>query len=80
MHGAVKTPTFVRLAKEPLAGQTTLTIEQPATAWKAGDRIVIPDTRQLRESQRGDREWLLKSQRRNSLLLQCVKFALRATV
>jgi len=54
MHGAVKTPTFARLAKEPLAGQTTLTLEQPATTWKAGDRIVIPDTRQLRESQRGD--------------------------
>src|SRR5579864_7855228 len=54
MHGAVKTPTFMRLAKEPMAGQTTLTLEQPATAWKAGDHIVIPDTRQLRESQRGD--------------------------
>src|SRR5205814_7650882 len=24
MHGAVKSPTFVRLAQEPLAGQTTL--------------------------------------------------------
>jgi hypothetical protein len=54
MHGAVKTPTFMRLAKEPMAGQTTLTLEQPVAAWKAGDHIVIPDTRQLRESQRGD--------------------------
>ena len=54
MHGAVKTPTFVRLAEEPLAGQTTLTLEQPATSWKAGDRIVIPDTRQLRDNQRGE--------------------------
>ena len=54
MHGAVKTPTFVRLAAEPLAGQITLTTEQPVTSWKAGDRIVIPDTRQLRDSQRGE--------------------------
>jgi hypothetical protein len=54
MHGAEKTPAFVRLASEPLAGQTTLTAEQPVTAWKAGDRIVIPDTRQLRDSQRGE--------------------------
>jgi hypothetical protein len=54
MHGAVKTPTFARLAQEPLAGQTTLTLEQSATMWKAGDHIVIPDTRQLRENQRGD--------------------------
>jgi hypothetical protein len=54
MHGAVKTPTFVRLAAEPLAGQITLATEQPVASWKAGDRIVIPDTRQLRDSQRGE--------------------------
>lgn len=54
MHGAVKTPTFVRLAAEPLAGQKTLTVEQPVASWKAGDHIVIPDTRQLRETERGD--------------------------
>src|SRR2546422_3093850 len=46
MHGAVKTPTFARLAQEPLAGQTVLTFEQPVTSWKAGDHVVIPDTRQ----------------------------------
>jgi predicted ThiF/HesA family dinucleotide-utilizing enzyme len=54
MHGAVKMPTFVRLAQEPLAGHTTLTLGQPVASWKSGDRIVIPDTRQLRENQRGD--------------------------
>jgi len=53
MHGAVKSPTFVRLEQEPRAGQTTLTLDQNVTGWKAGDRIVIPDTRQLRESERG---------------------------
>ena len=30
MHGAVKTPTFVRLKREPLAGHNTLELEQPA--------------------------------------------------
>ena len=54
MHGAVKTPTFMRLAAEPLTGQTALTLEQPVPSWKTGDSIVIPDTRQLRESQRGE--------------------------
>jgi hypothetical protein len=54
MHGTVKLPTFLRLAQEPLAGQTTLTLEQAATAWKAGDTIVVPDTRQLRENERGE--------------------------
>ena len=53
MTGATKTPTFARLAKEPIAGQKTVTFEQPVTGWKAGDRIVIPDTRQLRENERG---------------------------
>ena len=53
MHGAMKSPTFVRLSEEPLAGQTTLKLEQSVNGWKAGDSIVIPDTRQLRESERG---------------------------
>src|SRR6202163_4357092 len=54
MHGAVKEPTFARLEAEPLAGQTSLTLEQPVASWKAGDHIVIPDTRQLRDNQRGE--------------------------
>ncbi len=54
MSGAVKTPTFIRLAREPRAGDTTLTVEQPVASWKPGDHIVIPDTRQLRENQRGE--------------------------
>ena len=53
MHGAIKSPTFVRLAQEPLAGQTTLALEQSVKGWTAGDHIVIPDTRQLREAERG---------------------------
>ena len=54
MHGAVKTPAFARLAAEPLAGQTALTLERVAESWKAGDHIVLPDTRQLRDNQRGE--------------------------
>jgi hypothetical protein len=53
MHGAMKSPTFVRLAQEPLAGQITLTLDQSVKGWTAGDHIVIPDTRQLREGERG---------------------------
>ncbi len=53
MHGAVKTPTFVRLRREPLAGHTTIELEQSVAGWRAGDEIVIPDTRQLRASERG---------------------------
>ena len=54
MHGAAKNPAFIRLAQEPLAGQTILTAETPVDAWKTGDIIVIPDTRQLRDNERGE--------------------------
>ena len=53
MHGAIKTPTFLRVSREPLAGQTSLVLERPVTGWKAGDRVVIPDTRQLRSNEGG---------------------------
>jgi hypothetical protein len=53
MHGSEKTPTFVRLRSEPLAGHTTIELEQPVTGWKAGDHVVIPDTRQLPGGERG---------------------------
>src|SRR5438093_4339624 len=37
MHGAAKSPTFMRLAEEPLSGQQTLTLEKSVQGWKAGD-------------------------------------------
>ena len=52
MHGAVKSTTFLRLAAEPSAGQTTLLFEDEPVGWAAGDEVVIPDTRQLRERER----------------------------
>jgi hypothetical protein len=53
MHGATKTPTFSRAAAEPLSGHTTLLLEEPVSGWNVGDTIVMPDTRQLRQNERG---------------------------
>jgi G8 domain len=53
MHGAIKSPTFARLSREPLAGDMNLAFDQPLTGWVTGDHIVIPDTRQLRDNERG---------------------------
>jgi len=53
MHGSVKTPTFVRLAAEASAGDTKLLLAEPVTGWIPGDRLAIPDTRQLRSNERG---------------------------
>lgn len=47
MHGKAMTPTWVRLALEPLAGQNTLTLETTPLGWVVGDKIVLPDTRQV---------------------------------
>ena len=52
MHGAVVSPTFVRLGAEPRTGQTTVTLSGSLTGWRVGDRIVLPDTRQLKADER----------------------------
>lgn len=54
ISGAVKDPTFVRLAAEPLAGQSRLELADAPNGWSVGDTVVLPDTRQLRQNQRGD--------------------------
>ena len=36
LHGSVRTPTWTRLAAEPRAGQTTLTLAQGASGWDVG--------------------------------------------
>jgi hypothetical protein len=55
MSGAPRTPTFVRLRRESAAGDRSLELEQPVTGWNSGDAIVIPDTRQLRAGERGEK-------------------------
>ena len=40
-------------AGEARASQTTFVLDRPVQGWAVGDRIVFPDTRQLRESERG---------------------------
>jgi hypothetical protein len=47
MSGATKQPTFVRMAQEPLKGQTTLVLQTPVSGWSQGDRLVLPDTRHM---------------------------------
>lgn len=48
LHGAPRALTFARVVTEPKAGQTTLVFGQAMTGWKAGDRLILPDTRHLR--------------------------------
>jgi hypothetical protein len=47
LHGAAKMPAFVRTAREPRAADSSITLEQPVSGWQVGDRIFLPDTRQV---------------------------------
>ena len=52
MHGHELDETFLRLAHEPLAGDTTLVLEQAPQGWREGDGILLPDTRHLKTSEK----------------------------
>ena len=41
MYGAAKSQTFVKLATEPHAGDTTLTLSQPVTGWQVGNKVIV---------------------------------------
>ena len=47
LYGAVKSPTFVRLAGAPQAGDSAFLLAQPVSGWQPGDTLVLPDSRQL---------------------------------
>lgn len=47
LRGAAKA-SFVRLAAEALAGDTSLALTEAAAGWRVGDRLVLPDSRQWR--------------------------------
>jgi PKD repeat protein len=51
-YGAQHTP-YVTLSQEAHAGDTVLHLASPGTGWKAGDLLVLPDTRQLYDTSRG---------------------------
>ncbi len=60
MHGSLKTPTFVRLAAEPRAGQSTLTLAEAVSGWAPGDRLILPDTRHMRFDELNEPSWTNK--------------------
>ena len=65
MHGATKSPTFVRTSAEPKAGASSITLAAGAGGWQAGDSLIIPDTRQLRYT---DLDWSMNAQRQWEVL------------
>jgi len=47
VHGTPMDRTFVRLADDVHVGETTLELTQSSEGWMPGDRLIIPDTRQI---------------------------------
>ncbi len=47
VHGAPMERSFLRFSSEAHVGQTTLQLESGPIGWKSGDRLIIPDTRQI---------------------------------
>jgi len=47
LHGTSIAPTFLRLAEEPKKGSRKLVLSTTPEGWRAGDRILIPDSRQI---------------------------------
>jgi hypothetical protein len=64
MHGAPRQPTFVRTSIEPRAGHATVTLEQGVSGWQVGDRIFLPDTRQVPTDHRFNPDWALHFEER----------------
>ncbi|HEX7777951.1 MAG TPA: G8 domain-containing protein, partial [Vicinamibacterales bacterium] len=50
MHGAVKSPTFVRLAGEAGVGQSSLGLAAGVSGWQPGDRLVLPGSQQTSDA------------------------------
>ena len=72
IHGELKTPTFLRLAVEPRAGNTTLQLEQAVSGWEVGDRLVIPDTRHIKESEVTGAGWINAQNQWEELVVQAL--------
>jgi len=51
IHGAPRSASFYRVTQEPRAGQATLTLEASPQGWRPGDKLIVPDTRQLEWNQ-----------------------------
>jgi len=70
MHGAIRTPTWVRLGAEPRVGNTTLTLSAPVSGWSAGDRLILPDSRHLKWNEVSN--WMRTSTQREELTVQSI--------
>jgi hypothetical protein len=68
MHGGTKSPTFVRLGREPRARQRTLQLQQAVSGWQPGDRLILPDTRHLRASE--VKNWKVTQPQWEELIIQ----------
>lgn len=61
-HGGRKPTPFARLAREPAAGDLHLELAEAVEDWRPGDRLVIPDSRQLRRNEAGGNRYVSQTE------------------
>jgi hypothetical protein len=77
LKGTSKTP-FVRLAAEPRAGEAALTLSEAPSGWQPGDRVFVPDTRQVPQGHWFDAAWPLHHETRTILRIDGAALVLDA--
>jgi G8 domain len=61
-HGAPMNRTWVKLGTTAAQGATTITLAEPVTGWRSGDRVVLPTTKRRGDSHASStEERLIKS-------------------
>ncbi len=53
-HGAEMSQTWVKLGDTAAKGMTTLTLAEPVSGWRVGDRVIVTATNRQRVADQGD--------------------------
>lgn len=54
LHGAPLNRTWVKLGQTAKKGDRTVTLAEPVTGWRVGDRVIVTATRLTRDNSRGE--------------------------
>jgi hypothetical protein len=57
LHGAPLSRTWVKLGETAKAGDTTVTLAEPVTGWRAGDRVIVTATKLTHDAGVGTGEY-----------------------
>ncbi|MFQ5563057.1 MAG: Ig-like domain-containing protein [Parvularculaceae bacterium] len=71
IHGAEK-DAFLKVAVDPMAGDTSITLEAPPEGWNAGDRLVLTGTHLVQEEREADNETRIDNTEDEELIITAI--------